>query len=97
MADLCLLLGAEPIVVTRSGLGTLNHTYLTFEYAKSRKLKPALIISGVNEDPSVIERDNIKRISNMADGRVLFTIPQLENLDTETCLADELPEVEVSL
>jgi dethiobiotin synthetase len=97
MAGLCLLLGGMPVVVTRSGLGTLNHTFLTLAYAKARHLTPSLIISGCSTTPSVIEKDNLQRISNMADGRVLFTIPQLESLDTENCVSGELPEIEIFL
>ncbi len=97
MAKICQMLEGELVVVTRSGLGTLNHTFLTVNYAKSLGLKSSLIISGCSKGPDVIEADNIKRVSDMVDGRVLFCIPVLENLDTEECIFGDIPEVAIFL
>ena len=44
MADLAEALDAELVVVTRPGLGTLNHTALTLEAAERRGLRVALLV-----------------------------------------------------
>jgi dethiobiotin synthetase len=93
MAGLCQLLGGEAVIVTRPGLGTLNHTYLTVEYAKLKYLQPSLIISGCHSAPDLIEQDNLKRLSQMVEDRALFQIPEVKDLDTEECQYDELPDM----
>ena len=91
MMDLCKAVNAELIVVTTTQLGTLNHTKLTLEYAKSHGFESSVIISGCSNKPGIIEKDNIKLISEMVDGRVLFQIPQIEGLDTESPEEVQLP------
>ncbi|SRR6266540_2484038 len=67
MADLAEALGAELIVATRPGLGTLNHTALTLEVARGRGLTVAgLVLSGWPSKPGVAERTNLDRLSEMA-------------------------------
>ena len=93
MADLCKALNAEMIVVTTTALGTLNHTKLTLEYAESRELECRVIISGCSENADVIEKDNIQLISKMFAGKVMFQIPEITGLDTESSDVIKLPEV----
>jgi len=93
MMKLCLETKAELIVVTTTTLGTLNHTKLTLEYAKSHGLEASIIISGCSDNPHIIEEDNIKLISEMVDGRILAKIPQIDGLDTEADLNVTLPQV----
>jgi dethiobiotin synthetase len=91
------MLEAELVVVTRSGLGTLNHTFLTIHYAESLDLQASLIISGCSKSPCVIEQDNSERLQKMVQGRLLFKIPQMGNLDTEKCEHGEIPEIDINL
>jgi dethiobiotin synthase len=81
MADLADALGAGLVVVTRPGLGTLNHTALTLEAANSRGLPvDGLVISGWPPDPGVTEQTNLERLSEMAP--VLGLLPAYPGLDT---------------
>jgi dethiobiotin synthetase len=81
MADLAGALGAGLVVVTRPTLGTLNHTALTLEAARSRGLPvDGLVISGWPADPDVTEQTNLERLSAMAP--VLGLLPSYPHLDT---------------
>ena len=81
MADLAEALGAGLVVVTRPGLGTLNHTALTLEAARTRGLPvDGLVISGWPADPGITEQTNLERLSAMAP--VLGLLPNYPGLDT---------------
>ena len=81
MADLAYALGAGLVVVTRPGLGTLNHTALTIEAANRRGLPvDGLVISGWPPEPGVTEQTNLERLSAMAP--VLGLLPDVPGLDT---------------
>ena len=81
MADLAGRLGAGLVVVTRPSLGTLNHTALTLEAARSRDLPvDGLVVSGWPADPGVTERTNLERLAAMAP--VLGLLPAYPGLDT---------------
>jgi dethiobiotin synthase len=81
MADLADRLGAGLVVVTRPTLGTLNHTALTLEAARSRGLPvDGLVISGWPEEPGVTEQTNLEQLSAMAP--VLGILPAYPGLDT---------------
>jgi dethiobiotin synthase len=80
MADLAARLDAEVIVVTRPGLGTLNHTALTLEAARARGLAVAgLVVSQWPAEPGVTERTNLERLGRMAP--VLGLVPEVPGLD----------------
>ena len=81
MADLAGALGAGLVVVTRPMLGTLNHTALTLEAARTRGLPvDGLVIAGWPADPGVTEQTNLERLSGMAP--VLGLLPSYPDLDT---------------
>jgi dethiobiotin synthase len=81
MADLAERLGAEVVIATRPGLGTLNHTALTLEAARARGLPVAgLVVCGWPAEPGVTEVTNLERLAAMAP--VLGLIPFLAGLDT---------------
>ena len=81
MADLAARLGAELVIVTHPGLGTLNHTALTLEAARSRRLPVAgLVVSGWPAEPGATERTNLERLGRLAP--VLGLVPHLAGLDT---------------
>lgn len=82
MLDLCAELKAQLILVTTTGLGTLNHTFLSHNYANQKLAKPALtIINRCTDEKAIIEADNIVQIKKL--GPHLATLPLLKNLDTE--------------
>jgi len=72
MADLIALLGLPVLVVARSGLGTINHTCLTLEALRARKL-PTLGVVMVG-DPNRENRAAIERYGRVP---VLDELPQL--------------------
>jgi dethiobiotin synthetase len=80
-SDLADAIGAGLVVVTRPGLGTLNHTALTLEAARTRGLPvDGLVISGWPADPGVTEQTNLERLSAMAP--LLGLLPDYPGLDT---------------
>ena len=59
IADLAVMLSAPVLVVTTSGLGTLNHTALTLEALDRRRLRPAgVVIGSWPADPGLADRAN---------------------------------------
>jgi dethiobiotin synthetase len=81
MADLAAGLGASLVVVARPGLGTLNHTALTLEAARSRRLGIAgLVVSGWPDQPEPVETTNLSRLAAMAP--LLGVVPQIDGIDT---------------
>lgn len=88
MADLPAALDAELVVVVRPGLGTLNHTALTLEAARTRSITVAgLVISGWPADPGVTERTNLERLEAMAP--VQHMIPFIERLSVAGGTAEQ--------
>lgn len=91
MADLARALDAELVIVTRPGLGTLNHTALTLEAARARNLTVSgLVISGWPAEPGVTERTNRERLEAMAS--FLHVIPFAAGLSVEDGMAAPLQE-----
>jgi dethiobiotin synthetase len=73
-ADLALALGLPLLIVARPGLGTLNHTALTVEVARSRGVAVAgLIVCGTSAEPDVAERTNLAELQRIAP--LLGTVP----------------------
>lgn len=60
MLDLAAALGFPLLIVGRAGLGTLNHTLLTWEAARARGLAMAGIVLNLHPlaRPGLIEKDN---------------------------------------
>jgi len=82
MLDLCAELEAQLILVTTTGLGTLNHSFLSHNYANQKIQNPALtIINRCTDEKAIIEADNIMQIKKL--GPHLATLPLLKDLDTE--------------
>ena len=97
MIDLCKAFNAELIIVSRAGLGTLNHTFLTLNYARQYGLNPSVIISGCSSDADIIEKDNINMIRQMSDGRLIGLVPIIAGVDTEEMVISDLPEISFNL
>lgn len=58
MIDLARSLEAEVVVVTREGLGTLNHTGLTVDRLRAEGLSPRLVLGSCSDKPGLAERSN---------------------------------------
>lgn len=82
MADLASALEAQLVVVTRPGLGTLNHTALTLEAAERRGLHVGLLaLCGYPGEPGTTERTNLERLKSL--GPPLEVVRLVQGIDVE--------------
>ena len=94
-ADLIRLLRIPMIVIVRNTLGTINHTLLTVEYARSNGLTiVGIIINTLSDSPDLSTKTNpqvIKKLSGLPLLGVIpyLTLPQREDLSLITELIDE--------
>ena len=66
--DLALDLGLPVVIAARSGLGTINHTLLTVEAARTGGLRvAAVVMTPWPGEPSVMERSNRETIERLGD------------------------------
>jgi dethiobiotin synthetase len=73
-------LGLGVVVAARPGLGTINHTLLTIEAARSAGLDlRAVVMTPWPADPGVLERSNRATIERLGDVEVatLAMVPEL--------------------
>lgn len=81
--DLAADLGHPLVVVAGPGLGTINHTLLTIESARSAGLQvAAVVLTPWLEEPTEIERSNRETIAALAGVEVL-TLPHLDLADPD--------------
>jgi dethiobiotin synthetase len=80
-------LGLPLVIAARTGLGTINHTLLTLEAARSAGLEvAAVVLTPWPEQPSVIERSNLSTIAEL--GRVtVATLPRVAGATVEDLAA----------
>ncbi|WP_215745264.1 MULTISPECIES: dethiobiotin synthase [Gluconobacter] len=81
IVDLIESLGLPVVLVTRSGLGTINHTLLSLEALRRRGIPVAGVVP-VGPPNSGNERD----ISRFGKTQILFRVPHLDAI-TETSVA----------
>ena len=68
MRDLARSLGLALVVAARPGLGTINHTLLTLEAARSAGLRvAAVVLTPWPEEPTVLERSNRETIADVGE------------------------------
>ena len=77
--DLIKDLSVPVLIVSRAGLGTINHTSLTINVLKSNDISIRGIILNYFKG-GIIEEDNKKIISILNDIEILGTIPFSENI-----------------
>jgi dethiobiotin synthetase len=78
MRSCAVELGYPLVVVSPPGLGSINHTLLTVESARSVGLKvAAIVLNPWPEDPTPIEADNRETIAAMS-GVEVSTLPRLD-------------------
>ena len=81
MIDLITELSSPMIVVARPGLGTINHTLLTREVARERKIDVmGIIINNYVERPSLAERTNPDVIRRYAGTELLGIMSHLKGV-----------------
>jgi dethiobiotin synthetase len=68
VADLAAALGLPLVIVARHGLGTLNHTLLTVEVARLRRLPVAGVVVNQTQPPrGVAEQTNVAELRRRLD------------------------------
>ena len=85
--------GEPLVVVARPGLGTINHTLLTLEAARSRELRVAgVVLNPWPDEPDAIERSNRATVERLG-GVAVSVLPRLAAPDPEALAAagDGLP------
>ena len=76
LADVAALLGAAVLVVSRAGLGALNHAALTCAALDRRGLRcPGLVIGAWPADPGLAERCNVEDLPAYSGRPVLGRVP----------------------
>jgi dethiobiotin synthetase len=76
IADLAAGLGAAALLVTTAGLGTLNHTALTLEAMRARKISAAgVLIGSWPADPGLAERENLGDLEKLAGEPLAGLLP----------------------
>ena len=88
MADLARDLDLDLVIVSHLGLGTINHTLLTIEQARSRGLKIAGVLFNTlsRTKKGIPEKTNPEAIEKFAQVPVLGTIPFLPRLNKKNIL-----------
>ncbi len=88
---LAVELGYPLVIVAPPGLGTINHTMLTVESARSVGLKiAAIVLNPWPAEPTTIEADNRETVANLS-GVPVLTLPQLDLADLSTWPQLHLP------
>lgn len=95
MADLARELRIPLILVTRPGLGTINHTVLTVEYAKGSGIAvKGIVVNGCPaEGLNQMEEDNVEMIKQMTGVPILGLLPRVNGLSVEESRPGNLIEV----
>lgn len=82
--DLAADLGYPLVVVASPGLGTINHTLLTVEAARTAGLEiAALVLTPWPQEPTEIESSNRETIAGLA-GVPVLTLPQVDLADPDS-------------
>ena len=82
--DLAVDLDLPLVIAASPGLGTINHTLLTIEAARSHGLQiEAVVLTPWPQEPSAIERSNRETIAALGAVRV-ETLPRLDLADPDS-------------
>ncbi len=74
LKDLIKELGTNIIIVADGGLGTINSTLLTVEYARQHNIKvEGIILNNFNPD-SFMHQDNLKQVEYLTGIKVISTV-----------------------
>ncbi|KHE91581.1 MAG: dethiobiotin synthase [Candidatus Scalindua rubra] len=88
VADLVLKMNLPLVIVSSDYLGTINHTLLTVEYAKSRNIR----IKGIVINMLKSGDDIVREIEKYSSAPILGTITFKENISVEDCVYGEIVE-----
>ena len=95
-ADLAKDWGLDIIIVSRAGLGTINHTYLTYFYAISKGLNVLGIVMNGFEGRDVSERTNPIIVEELT-GIKPIKVPKVEGLVLDRSVREKLVTLATNL
>lgn len=96
MADLARQMGLPLVVVSKPGLGMLNHTLLTLECARARGLEVAgIVVNNFPQSPGLAERTNPRALSLHTDIPIVGVIPHDVSISVEEGRVGRLRELAV--
>ncbi len=78
-ADLAREWNLKTLLVARAGLGTINHTFLSVYYMRSRNIEPIAIIMNGFEGKDVSERTNPQIVEELTNLKVV-KVPRVKGL-----------------
>jgi dethiobiotin synthetase len=90
MADIIKASGLPVILVSKSGIGAINHASLSIEALKSRKIRIAgFVLNNVSKrrNEGFIVKDNAKVISEYTGIKYLGTLPYIKKLSGRSLLS----------
>jgi dethiobiotin synthetase len=98
VSDLIKALKLPIVIVARPNLGTVNHIFLTVQYAKSQGLTIAgIVINGKNEHPDLAEKTNPELIEKLCGVPILGITPKLKEISNENIKKMVKDHIDVTL
>ncbi len=88
VADMVCKMDLPLVIVSKDYLGTINHTLLTVEYAKSRNIRIKGIVINMLKNGD----DFVREIEKYSSVPILGTIPFKENVSVENCVYGDIVE-----
>jgi len=97
--DLASDLGLPIVVVAKPGLGTINHTMLTVNYALKEGLTVAGIIFNYTQPPekTLAENTNPEIIKRLSPVPVIGIFPYLKDLESRTIAKEAVKKLDIEL
>jgi dethiobiotin synthetase len=84
VSDLIKAMQLPLVIVARPNLGTVNHLFLTVQYAKSLGLPIAgVVINGISDHPDLAEKTNPQLIEELCGVPILGITPKLKEITIE--------------
>jgi dethiobiotin synthetase len=98
VSDLIQALQLPIVLVARPNLGTVNHIFLTVQYAKSLGLTIAgIVINGISENPDLAEKTNPKLIEELCGVPILGITPKLKEITKDNIQKMVKDHIDVTL
>jgi dethiobiotin synthetase len=98
VSDLIKAMQLPIVIVARSNLGTVNHIFLTVQYAKSLGLTVAgIVINGISDHPNLAEQTNPKLIEELCGVPILGITPKLKEITKENIKKMVKEHIDVTL
>lgn len=84
ISDLAADIDSSLLLVTRPGLGTINHTLLSVEYIKQKKLSfLGLVINGLVKNPDLASATNLEVFNDLYKINIVGILPHFGKIDLD--------------